>query len=347
MTSLLQSQRAVNLNKIPDQIGKVFVVTGGNIGLGYEVAKALAASNAHVFLTARNPEKQRGAIQRIKSDHPGAKIEGLHVDYLNGFGDIEDCAEQFKARNLPLHGLINNIGTENPPDIKSKEGFDPTQASNYLGHFYLTHLLLEKLMETPQSRVVNLTSLVEPNGTIEWTDIGGKKVKRSGYQMYAASKLMLYMFGVELQRRLRSVGSSTDIFSAHPGVAQTDAFRKSDKSKAMARIMASGADLIGQSPGGGAQSLVRCATDPALTGMGGGDRHWGSWYTGIPFQPFGSTWPLCFTVNWNNMGYRSPINPLIRDPEACTKLYLATLDLVNEYAATKIAACGERSVSAR
>ena len=121
--------------------------------------------------------------------------------------DIEDCAEQFKARNLPLHGLINNIGTENPPDIKSKEGFDvslavsspsfpllqiaahsckmplcswliiwtalqPTQASNYLGHFYLTHLLLEKLMETPQSRVVNLTSLVEPNGTIEWTDIG-------------------------------------------------------------------------------------------------------------------------------------------------------------------------------
>ena len=85
--------------------------------------------------------------------------------------------------------------------------------------------------------------------------------------MYAASKLMLYMFGVELQRRLRSVGSSTDIFSAHPGVAQTDAFRKSDKSKAMARIMASGADLIGQSPGGGAQSLVRCATDPALTGQ--------------------------------------------------------------------------------
>ena len=78
---------------------------------------------------------------------------------------------------------------------------------------------------------------------------------------------MLYMFGVELQKRLRSVGSSTDVFSAHPGVAQTDAFRKSDKSKLMARIMASGADAIGQSPGGGAQSLVRCATDPALTGQ--------------------------------------------------------------------------------
>ncbi|DBA78907.1 TPA: hypothetical protein ACH3X1_008789 [Trebouxia sp. C0004] len=295
MTSLLQSQRAVNLKKIPDQSGKVFVVTGGNVGLGYEVAKALAASNAHVFMTARNPEKQRRAIQRIISDHPGAKIEGLHVDYLNGFGNIEDCAEQFKDRNLPLHGLINNIGTENPADIKSKEGFDPTQASNYLGHFYLTHMLLENLMETPQSRVVNLTSLVEPNGTIEWTDIGGKKVKRSGYQMYAASKLMLYMFGVELQKRLRSVGSSTDIFSAHPGVAQTDAFRKSDKSKVMARIMASGADLIGQSPGGGAQSLVRCATDPALTGR-------------YPSAPSHMLWCDLHALMASNYGLQLPVS---------------------------------------
>lgn len=87
--------------------------------------------------------------------------------------------------------------------------------------------------------------------------------------MYAASKLMLYMFGVELQKRLRSTSSSTDVFSAHPGVSQTDAFRKSDKSKLMARIMKSGADFIGQSPGGGAQSLVKCATDPALTGQHG------------------------------------------------------------------------------
>ena len=172
-------------------------------------------------------------------------MEGLHVDYMNGFGcdyaacmlcqapgctqanlanfasvsnahasfdsttvtapvgrNIADCAEEFTRRQLPLHGLINNIGVENPYDNKSKEGFDvrsilcynlipcmyltvisqiigcciillqPTQVSNYLGHFYLTHLLLEKLMETPQSRVVNLTSLVEPNGGIEWTDIG-------------------------------------------------------------------------------------------------------------------------------------------------------------------------------
>ena len=84
--------------------------------------------------------------------------------------------------------------------------------------------------------------------------------------MYSDSKLMLFMFGAELQKRLRSTGSSTDVFSAHPGVAQTDAFRKSDKSKFMARVLKSGADFIGQSPGGAAQSVMKCATDPSLTG---------------------------------------------------------------------------------
>lgn len=61
MTSLFQSQRAVNLQQIPDQHGKVFLVTGGNVGLGYEVAKALAAKDARVFITSRNVEKQRGS----------------------------------------------------------------------------------------------------------------------------------------------------------------------------------------------------------------------------------------------------------------------------------------------
>ena len=180
------------------------------------------------------------------------------------------------------------------------------------------------------------------------------------------------MFGAELQKRLRSMGSSTDVFNAHPGVAQTDAFRKSDKSKIAARVLKSGADFIGQSPGGAAQSIMKCATDPSLTGalytaslpsvgtwlemfssyesifvagMGGGDRHWGSWYTGIPVKPFGVTLPLCFTVNWNNYGFRSPISPLIHDPEACSKLYTATMDLINEHASTKIEACGRSNAT--
>lgn len=94
----------------------------------------------------------------------------------------------------------------------------------------------------------------------------GRNVKRSGYQMYSDSKLMLYMFTVELQKRLKAAGSTAETFAAHPGVAQTDAFRKSDKTKLTARILKSGADFIGQSAGGGAQSILRALTDPSLTG---------------------------------------------------------------------------------
>lgn len=84
--------------------------------------------------------------------------------------------------------------------------------------------------------------------------------------MYADSKLMLYMFTVEMQKRFKAAGSSVETFAAHPGVAQTDAFRKSDKSKPAANLLASGAKFLGQSPGGGAQSILKALTDPALTG---------------------------------------------------------------------------------
>lgn len=83
-----------------------------------------------------------------------------------------------------------------------------------------------------------------------------------------------------------------------------------------------------------------------VTGKGGGQQHYGSWYTGLPVKPFGQTWPLCFTVNWDNYGSRSPINPMIRDAEACDKLYTETLRLINDNAANKIDALGQNSALA-
>ena len=73
-----------------------------------------------------------------------------------------------------------------------------------------------------------------------------------------------------------------------------------------------------------------------LAGYGGGDRHWGPWYTGAPHRPLGQTWPLCFTVNHDNYGYRKPINPMIRDLEACSRLYDETVQLINDSAEVKI-----------
>ena len=104
------------------------------------------------------------------------------------------------------------------------------------------------------------------DGRNEHVACRGRHVKHSGYQMYADSKLMLYMFTVEMQKRFTAAGSSVETFAAHPGVAQTDAFRKSDKSKPAANLLASGAKFLGQSAGGGAQSILKALTDPALTG---------------------------------------------------------------------------------
>ena len=84
--------------------------------------------------------------------------------------------------------------------------------------------------------------------------------------MYAESKVKLFMLTAELQRRLHATGSTTDVFSVHPGVAQTEIFPKSDDSKLGAKVLAAGAVAVGQSPGGGAESILKVATDPSLAG---------------------------------------------------------------------------------
>lgn len=84
--------------------------------------------------------------------------------------------------------------------------------------------------------------------------------------MYAESKVKLFMLTAELQRRLHAAGSTTDVFSVHPGVAQTEIFPKSDQNKLGARVLAAGAVAVGQSPGGGARSILKVATDPSLAG---------------------------------------------------------------------------------
>ncbi|MCJ1242484.1 hypothetical protein MMC14_010492, partial [Varicellaria rhodocarpa] len=160
MISLWQSSRTVSLEKFPDQQGKVYLVTGGTSGLGYETSKALAAKNASVFMTYRDVDKYQEYAytvnpiftSSIKDEHPEAKVEGIRADYLEGFEyvcllfkfadnslgrrtateckmwalcrSLARCAAEFKQLKLPLHCLINNVGAESPEDTKSADGFD-------------------------------------------------------------------------------------------------------------------------------------------------------------------------------------------------------------------------------
>jgi NAD(P)-dependent dehydrogenase (short-subunit alcohol dehydrogenase family) len=330
MTSLLQAHRKVDLNGIPDLQGKTYLVTGANVGIGYEIARALAARNAKLYMASRNPERQERAIQQIKEEFPHAQLDYVNID-MTSMQSVYECSEQLKKKTDRLDCLINNIGTGNPPDVKTEDGMDPTMSTNYFGMFLLTHLLLDTLRKQDNARIVNMGSLTEPHGKPEWDDLTGSTAERSDYTQYCNSKLFVLMFTAELQRRLKASGSNIDVFAAHPGVSLTDAFRKSDKSKPVAKALTQGAQLIGQSAAGGAQSVIKCATDPELTGRGGMEQHWGAWYGGLPIRPFGQAWPiLVATANIGTEGSREPINPYVKDPEACRRLYEDSIRIVNE-----------------
>ncbi|KAK9829924.1 hypothetical protein WJX72_008676 [[Myrmecia] bisecta] len=318
---------------VPDQSDKVFLITGANAGIGYQAAKELVASNAHVFIASRTPDRCRKAVESIRASTTGAgKIDWLQCD-LTSFRSIYECAERFKARKMPLHVLMNNAGTENPPDDgKTEDNFDVTMATNYFGHWYLTHLLLDNLRgsaspATP-ARVVFTASLSEAHGDLTWDDLKGEKHGRSDYAMYAMSKVATLMFCRELQRRMAASSANIDCFACHPGVAMTDAFRKSDKTKLTANILNFAKEIIGQSEEKGAIPMLHCATAENLTGQGAA-ANYGHPYYALPWPWFG---PSGAVLNIDNTYAGKPQNKLVADADACARLYEETEKLVNTYA---------------
>ncbi|KAL0036244.1 hypothetical protein WJX79_009773 [Trebouxia sp. C0005] len=182
-----------NPSSIPNQQGKVYIVTGANTGVGYAAAKALAAKNARVYMASRNRDKQQRACEDIKREFPYAQVDWLECD-LGNLRSVQECSEEFQSRNEPLHCLINSAGVIDPPDDSTPEGFEVTMGINYFGAFYLTHLLADKLLQQPRSRIVFENSVSEVHGELHWDDLTGAQAKRSDYMCYANSKLLLMMF---------------------------------------------------------------------------------------------------------------------------------------------------------
>eukprot|EP00884_Botryococcus_braunii_P000024 jgi/Botrbrau1/10021/Bobra.0012s0108.1 len=192
-----------------------------------------------------------------------------------------------------------------------------TLGTNYWGSFYLTHLLLPRLKEAENSRVVFTTSLSEVHGDVDWSDLPGKSIKKSGYRPYARSKLWLIMLARELQRRLRKSAPGVDVFLAQPGIAKTDAFRKSDtETKLNAKFLSAFANVFGQNASRGAQSNLYVATAPELEGQGGAQAVYGPFYWGLPYVPFGL---FAFTTNLFNTSLQPPVNALAYDAVSCKR----------------------------
>jgi len=242
---------------IPDQHGRVAIVTGANTGLGFETARMLAEHGASVVLAVRNTEKGKQAAARIQGD---VTVQALDLSSLES---VRSAAAELRASHPRIDLLINNAGVMYTPKQTTADGFELQFGTNHLGHFALTGLLLDRLLPVPGSRVVTVSS----NGhriraaihfdDLQWKNSYGRAAA------YGQSKLANIMFTYELQRRLASHGTTIAV-AGHPGVANTELPRSTP---AIVRVpLTLVAPLITQRPEMGALPAVRAATDPAVLG---------------------------------------------------------------------------------
>lgn len=212
-----------DLDSVADLDGKVAVVTGANTGLGLATSRFLASRGMRVVMACRNADKAEAARRQLRSALPQAHLEVLPLD-VSRLSSVREFAEVFLASHGQLDLLINNAGVMIPPFQLTEDGFELQLATNYLGHFLLTALLLERLQATPGSRVVSLSSLAHRSGRINFDDLNSRR-RYSRFGAYAQSKLACLMFAFELQRRLDAAGYQTRSVAAHPGASNTQLSR--------------------------------------------------------------------------------------------------------------------------
>jgi NAD(P)-dependent dehydrogenase (short-subunit alcohol dehydrogenase family) len=243
---------------IPDQTGRVALVTGANSGIGFEAARALAEHGSTVLLGCRNPAKAADALARIRAAAPGATVEILPLD-LADLSSVLVAADEIAARFDRLDLLINNAGVMALPKQFTADGFEMQFGTNHLGHFALTGHLLPLLLSTPDSRVVNVSSNGHRMGRIFFGDLRGDRSYRR-WLRYGQSKVANLLFTYELDRRLHAAGAGTMALACHPGGSATDLARDAGL---LMRLAQPGANLVMQSAAMGALPTLRAAVDPA------------------------------------------------------------------------------------
>jgi NAD(P)-dependent dehydrogenase (short-subunit alcohol dehydrogenase family) len=243
---------------IPDQSGRVAVITGANTGLGYETALALAAHGAHVVLAVRNLDKGKDAISRIVAQSPQADVALQELD-LTSLASTRAAAEQLRANHDRIDLLVNNAGVMYTPKSTTKDGFELQFGTNHLGHFAFTGLLLDRLLPVAGSRIVTISSIGHRIiADIHFDDLQWER-SYNRVAAYGQSKLSNLLFTYELQRRLASHGT-TIAAAAHPGGSSTELARD------LPSVIARPFELVSQDAAMGALPTLRAATDPAVTG---------------------------------------------------------------------------------
>lgn len=196
---------------------KTVLITGANSGIGKITAAALAGMGATVVLACRREEAGRQAMEDIRREHPEARLEFLQLD-LASLKKVRTAASDFLARHKTLDVLINNAGLANVRRQTSADGYELTFATNHLGPFLLTELLLPAV-RAAQGRILNVASDAHRIGKMHWQD----PHFHSGYfvmRAYAQSKLANILFTRELARREEARGVTVNCL--HPGAVATN-----------------------------------------------------------------------------------------------------------------------------
>ena len=251
------------VDQIPDQSGRVALVTGANSGLGLIAARELARAGARVVLACRNTDKGATALREITDDVPSAEAELAALD-LSSLDSIRSFAQGFSKAHDGLDLLINNAGVMAPPRRTTEDGFELQFGTNHLGHFALTGLLLGALEGRSGARVVTVSSTAHRMGRINFDDLHGERRYRR-WRAYGQSKLANLIFALELDRRLRGAGSTISSLAAHPGYAATNLQSASAPVFDRAVMVVTNL-LIAQDAEVGALSLLYAATQPGLEG---------------------------------------------------------------------------------
>ena len=245
------------LENIPDQRGKIVIVTGANSGIGYEAARALARKGANVIMACRSLEKGEAAVAQIRRENLQGDVILRQLD-LADLSSVRNFADEFLAEYKQLNILINNAGVMAIPYRKTKDGFEMQFGTNHLGHFVLTGLLFELLKNTPNSRVVTVSSYAHIVGKINFDDLNSEKSYQK-WLAYGQSKLANLLFAYELQRRSAKKGDNPISIAVHPGYAATNLQNSSSFFSFTNNFMAQSQEM-------GALPTLYAATNPEIEG---------------------------------------------------------------------------------
>ncbi|WEH14502.1 SDR family NAD(P)-dependent oxidoreductase [Streptomyces sp. VNUA24] len=297
-----------DVHRLPSAEGRTFLITGGNVGIGYFAAEQLAATGAVVILGSRDRAKADSAMASIRSRVPGAHVRHLPLD-LADLSSLKTAADRLDVAHLDAVVYNAGIALDDPPRRETKDGHELMFGTNHLGHFALTQWLAPLLSAAPAGRIVTVGSFAARSERLDLDDLQSTQDYRPK-RAYGRSKLAQMCFGFELDRRLRAVGSTVLSAVAHPGGA-LDSLTPSRPPVSVTtlseRLRALPSALLVQGKDAGAWPVVRAVLDTEVRG----GQLWG---------------PRAFGLR--GLPRREPVPPHMVAPAVAARLWAASGELV-------------------